>query len=355
MKTFFIIFFIVAAIVQFGCNQLSTGPEAVKDPRAYIWTVDTLAYPGSFQTFMRDIWGSSPKDVYVVGHNDRGFGKMFHYDGKGWKPVDLAFGAIDLSAIYGFGANDIWAVGERIYSNPNPPPNFLDSSLVIHFDGMKWQELKLNRGRVLSSVWGNSSRDLWFGGINGTLFHYGGVVAMRDSVPLPIPREADPFYNFYSITGRSASEAYMLLYAPPFKTGGDRYYVFSRQANAWTVMDSILYSRRTAVWMSPSGTLYAIGDGVYKRVGTTWQTMQLDALRSIGIFGIGDDNLFVVGRSGAALFGEVYHYNGRDWFQVESARLPKTPYYGVWTDGREAFVVGVTNDFPQKTIILHGK
>jgi hypothetical protein len=108
------------------------------------------------------------------------------------------------------------------------------------------------------------------------------------------------------------------------------------------------------MWMSSSGTLYAIGDGVFKQVGTIWQTMQLDALRSIDIFGIGDDNLFVVGRSGAEIFGEVYHYNGRDWFQIKSARLPKVFYLGIWTDGREAFVVGVTNDFPQKTIILHG-
>ncbi len=71
-------------IVAFACKKDSPEEppkEIPKDPRTYTWTVDTIAYPGSFQTTMRAIWGSAPNDVYVVGHNERGgLGKMFHYD-----------------------------------------------------------------------------------------------------------------------------------------------------------------------------------------------------------------------------------------------------------------------------------
>jgi len=101
-----------------GCKHVSE-PPVVKSPREYTWTIDTLAYPNSFQTSMRDIWGSSANDVYVVGHNDQAFGKMWHYDGSRWEPVRLHIlegGPLpnigSLSAIYGFSANDIWAVGE---------------------------------------------------------------------------------------------------------------------------------------------------------------------------------------------------------------------------------------------------
>lgn len=74
---------ILFLMLQMSCKEKIVGPE-FKDPRTYTWIIDTLAYPGSFQTSMQDIWGSSPNDVYVVGHNDRGFGKMFHFDGKQW-------------------------------------------------------------------------------------------------------------------------------------------------------------------------------------------------------------------------------------------------------------------------------
>jgi hypothetical protein len=84
----------ISAFTFIACEKSPTGPEPVKDPRTYTWTIDTLAYPGSFQTAMYDIWGNSPNDVYVVGHNDRAFRKMFHYDGSQWRPVDLALGLL---------------------------------------------------------------------------------------------------------------------------------------------------------------------------------------------------------------------------------------------------------------------
>ncbi|MGH2567772.1 MAG: hypothetical protein ACRDGA_05490, partial [Bacteroidota bacterium] len=111
--------FVAFVFLQFSCTDY--GIEPIKDPRSYTWTIDTLAYPGSFQTAMRDIWGSSPTNVYVVGHNSDGFGKMFHFDGQEWKPVGLnpieggtIEGPIDLSAIHGFSRDNIWVVGQRI-------------------------------------------------------------------------------------------------------------------------------------------------------------------------------------------------------------------------------------------------
>ncbi|MBI5217140.1 MAG: hypothetical protein HY960_15395, partial [Ignavibacteriae bacterium] len=151
-----VILLIILILVSFSCEEDETQPDETPKPgkRDYTWTVDTLAYPGSFQTLMQDIWASSPTDVYVVGHNDQNRGQMYHFNGVQWSPVKLLViegggvttGPIDLGAIYGFAANDIYAVGERIYQNPSPPPNFLDSSLIIHFDGRQWKEEVSQRG-----------------------------------------------------------------------------------------------------------------------------------------------------------------------------------------------------------------
>ncbi|MBI3788983.1 MAG: hypothetical protein HY276_12105 [Ignavibacteriales bacterium] len=68
------------------------------------------------------------------------------------------------------------------------------------------------------------------------------------------------------------------------------------------------------------------------------------------IAGTSDENIFVVGHRGTVL-----HYNGRDWYQFNQFATPDMVLWGVWTDGKEVFVVGFTASVPQKTLILHGK
>jgi len=346
-----------------GCNDRIVDPP-LKNPREYTWTIDTLAYPGSIQTLMYDVWASSPQDVYVVGHNERAGGRMWHYDGRAWTSVKLhileggPFTNIGtLSGVQGFRSNDIFVTGEKVYQNTNPPPNFLDSSLVLRYDGTRWQEVKFERQRVLQSIWGRNPNDIWFGGINGTLYHYDGVTMRKDSVPLLIPKDADPFYNFYSITGSHDGDVYMLLYAPYPRLGGERYYIFARHTGTWVTIDSVFSSYRKRLWMSPSGSLYAVGHGVYRRVGNSWQQLFGDELNTFGIAGSEDNNMFIVGagfRNGL-YYGVVHHYNGSAWFQFDNFLLPDVILYDVWTDGREVFAVGNTTRFPQVSIVVHGK
>ena len=108
MKYFIITIAFTLLFLSMCCKDEPTKPpdDTTKDPLTYTWTIDTLAYPGSMQTTMRDIWASSPTDVYVVGHNDQNRGLMYHYDGKSWSDVKLAasqggqiLGAMDLSAV----------------------------------------------------------------------------------------------------------------------------------------------------------------------------------------------------------------------------------------------------------------
>lgn len=341
--------------VLYGCNDKAVD-VAAKNPRNFVWTIDTLSYPGSSQTLMSCIWGSSPNDVYVGGHNERGYGKMYHFDGQKWRPVDLALGAIEIDDLFGFGSGNVWGVGDLTFANPNPPPNILDSSLAIRYDGKAWQGLNFVRQRQLVSIWGSAPNDIWMGGINGTLFHFDGTSVTKDSVPFFIPKDADPFYCFYSISGGPNSDAYILLYAPYQGRGGERYYTFHHQSSGWELIDSTFSSYRRKIWMSPSGSLFAIGGGVFKKAPAGWQNLQMAGLTSLGISGVSDSDIFVVGMSAAGgTLGEVYHYNGTDWYQFKNLELQNVEFMGVWTDGSEVFVVGWSLSSTQTTIILHGK
>ena len=87
---------VTIACMFFGlcCKDDPTKPpdEIIKKPREYTWTIDTLSYPGSMQTNMQDIWASSPANVYVVGRNERGYGKMYHFNDISWTDVKLSTG-----------------------------------------------------------------------------------------------------------------------------------------------------------------------------------------------------------------------------------------------------------------------
>jgi hypothetical protein len=69
---------------------------------------------------------------------------------------------VDLYGVFGFGANDVWAVGE--------------ASTVLHWNGDKWTRLSTpfdeawEKPRLLA-VWGSSPGDVWIAG-NGTLLHF---------------------------------------------------------------------------------------------------------------------------------------------------------------------------------------
>ena len=355
---------ISVVLLQLSCKDKGTEPPLpLKNPREYTWTIDTLAYPGSFQTAMRDIWGSSPTDVYVVGHNDRGFGKMFHYDGKEWKPVGLNYpieggaieGPIDLSAIYGFSKNDIWAVGKRIDINPNPPPHFLDSSLIIHFDGKQWRDQTILRGRSLWSISGSAPNDIWTCGTDGTLYHFDGNTWRRGSVVVSVP--TDGSFLLWDIQAKSPSEVYMIGNVTQNALARITTFFLMRKNGEWSLVDSFFTEPgriavkfgQNGLWVSPEGTLYSFGPHIFRWTGSSWVKVYetLDALKKMA--GTSERNMFAVG-----ILGKILHYNGIDWYEFKELRNPNAVYSSVWTDGKEVFVAGFFND-GSKTLILHGR
>lgn len=345
---------ISAVLVMSTCKD-DTPPEnnsPKPGKRNYVWMVDTLAYPGSFQTTMRDIWASSPTNVYVVGHNDRaGMGVMFHYDGQRWEPVRLLTregGTIqqgfDLAAIHGFSPNDIYAVGQFIYDNPNPPPNFLDSSLIIHFDGMQWREEQLPwRGRQLIGVGPTGATSVGAGGVNGISYvrEGGSWRAVQSDTTFWF---ADFAFDESGVFGT----AYFLRPALP-----EQNFFLRWSGSSWSVVDSFslgLVPPRFGGYalQNIKGTLYSVGLGVFRKDGTSWAKI-LDSSPEgmLGFYGTRREHLFAVGTSAS-----IFHFNGTDWHKYSEFETIGTLCSGVWCNESEVFVVAEDG---YKTFIYHGK
>ncbi len=340
--------------LQFSCKDKIVDPP-VKNPREYTWTVDTIAYPGSYQTAMRSIYATAPNNVYVVGHNDQpGPGTMFRYDGKSWKTTKFhqaeggqIVGALSLSSIYGFGQNNIWAVGHTSSYNPNPPPNFLFSSKIIQFDGVKWKEHSVSDGGMLQTVWGSSPNDLWAGG-GSTLFHYDGLKWTK--------QQMDPRDGFYHIHGLSSNEIYLLgiRTLDPLNPWQQYHVLLRYNGFSWSVIDSVsvmsyTYPFGVARLGSMSGTMYSLADGVYSLRGGVWKQELTTNSPLQCLYAYSSTNAFVVGQNSL-----IYHYDGQTWQQLMNIVDDGWWFTGVWNSEKEAFIVG-HDAGGYKTIVLHGK
>lgn len=340
---------IVSALffTQFGCKDKSVDspPPGSRNPREYSWTVDTLKYGLQIATY--DIFGISPKNVYSVGHCDFDGGIMWHFDGNQWSNVQLdpSLGFIDLGSVYAFAPSTVFAVGERLVSNQNPLPNFLDSSLAFVFDGSQWRSYKLS-AKGLHAVWGSSPNNVWAVGRDGAAFLFDGIQWA--------PKRIRDDISFTALSGSSSSDVYALGY----KLDNQPYdsiavYVFHFDGSAWTLRDSLLENTFppthsfgiSDVWALNSTEVYSVGYGVYKKAGVSWQKIFDDGSLFGGIRGSASDNVFAVG------YG-IYHYNGKDWFHYNQFQNQIIPIVSIWADGSEVFAVGTDGSI---SYVFHGK
>ncbi len=255
---------------QHGCksNPIESPP---KNPREYRWTIDTLSYPGSYQTLMRSIWGSSCRDVYVAGHNDGAYGKAYHFDGNSWSPIKLhtveggPFPNIGtFEDIWGWSSNDVCIVGDKSGTGSDYV------GFAIRFDGKQWRELTLPTTNELTSVWGESADDFWIGGMYGALYHFNGSSWQRDTVMNTVV-SSQQYSLVRRIAGRSSTLFALLGVAYP--RGEFRWYLLEHAQSRWALIDSLRGYTWFDLWMSRSGKLYRAVTGVEVREGNAWTVL----------------------------------------------------------------------------------
>lgn len=91
------------------------------------------------------VWGSSPKDVYVVTDAAGSDRAILHYDGEGWSGMQIPE-EIYVSDIWGRAPSDVYAVGRATGGEA--------LAIVLHYNGNVWQREGVPTGtHGLTSVW----------------------------------------------------------------------------------------------------------------------------------------------------------------------------------------------------------
>lgn len=251
------------------CTVCPTKPE-------FSWSIDTLR-PLPFQRFVpKQIWGSSPNDVWAVGFDEYLLGEMMHFDGTKWSRVSpnnqlaplVGSASMDFTGIYGFGKDNIYVVGYTFsFSDPTWVKGF-----VIHYNGVQWAPMPIDSSSSLYFVHGNSPINIWASGRRGNLFHFDGISWTRTTL--------DTSYDYGPIAALTNGVVFSIAEKYPHPNDGDSATTFvHRYLNtSWEKFDSvrvvnkggILQYRKfghSALWADEEGLLYSAGWGLYKLAG----------------------------------------------------------------------------------------
>lgn len=345
-----------------SCNSPTETPVQYKHPREMTWVADTIAYPGSGQTMMTSLWASSPNDVWISGHNDRSQGDMWHYNGTKWEEVDV-FKDVErspksFSKIFGVSSNDIWAVGDRLYSDPINSDNREFGTLIIQYNGTRWIEHKqTNKVRVLDLFCSNS-KEIWTCGDSGMVFNYNGNSWKSDKIKIPFLSGAE--FSLVSIAKHN-NKTFVLASIWDSGRRENSYYFIHGNLNNWTVVDSMILdgSNHTLKWgiyglhAASFGKLYSYGPGgIWEWNESNWfQVLNLNTSFK-GFYAFRENYAFALGD-----FNYVYFYDGNSWTQLMNfAQTEEIIYTDAWSNGKETFILGHTfGGWPQKTVIWRGK
>ncbi|MBX3212208.1 MAG: hypothetical protein KF850_09260 [Labilithrix sp.] len=120
------------------------------------------------------IWGSSPRDIWMIGER----GRIFHSDGfwggmVQWSQVNSNTYA-DLRGVWGTAADDVWVVGDRgtiRHFTPDPAGQ------------LRWAASDADTTHALHAVWASSATDVWAVGDEGTILHGDGSSWSRSRAP----------------------------------------------------------------------------------------------------------------------------------------------------------------------------
>ena len=140
------------------------------------------------------VHGSGPKDVWMVGEK----GRITHFDGTTFVEHVSAVTAT-LWGVYAASPTEAWAVGGTPNGGVGAP-----NDIVLRWDGGSWSPITLPGaplGRTLYKIWGSGADDLYAVGEKGTIWHATlGAWSLVDPAPVP--------GKLLTVAGCSATEVY---------------------------------------------------------------------------------------------------------------------------------------------------
>ncbi|MBN2105909.1 MAG: DUF1566 domain-containing protein [Deltaproteobacteria bacterium] len=261
----------------------------------------------------------------------------------GWETMSSGTTA-NLNSIYGFGGNDIYAVGA--------------SGLILHFDGSSWSTQPSGTTWNLNDVYGPSAGNVYaVGDYRGIFRNTGSGWSKANSQSLNYPLYAiggpDPsngkinafgknntiwvffvpqYYNIVNGTDSSFSsqeqhEHSNDLYGSWTLPNGDQVVTGSKGILGYMVKDDFWGHRNIDTWKSPvsstlrgiwgidADNLFAVGDGgiiLRRQNGGNWAKMTSPTTQNLrSVWGTDMNNVYAVGAAGTLL-----KFNGTSWSTI---------------------------------------
>jgi hypothetical protein len=122
MKFLTLVFFVSTALLLLNnCDSTEPVDELKPGRRDYTWTLDTIPVANSV---MKDMWGSSPTDIWICGDGFDRRQSLWHYDGTNFTPYNEYI--LSATSFCGFAQNNIWMS--------------TSTGWLYHFDGLEWKK-----------------------------------------------------------------------------------------------------------------------------------------------------------------------------------------------------------------------
>lgn len=265
--------------------------DAGEEPQILEWT---QAFAAEEIGWLMNVWGPAPDNLYAVGGAPTA-GRVMHFDGQGWAPIDLELDVPLLNWTYGFGSDDITIVG--------------NGGTIIHWNGTDWTLQETPTTEDLWGIWGASPDDLWAVGGRGrepgqeTILHYDGDT--WTNAPMPDIVRAG-VHAFFKIWGTSADNIYIV---------GQNGVVLHYDGSQWTEEFAGANDDLISLWGTGPDRIVAVGgrgSGIVSVWnGQEWTTRSLAPLPGLnGVWMNSDGTAYAVGQIGVTvvLNGDTLEY-----------------------------------------------
>jgi hypothetical protein len=338
-NSLWVLAFMLLALLNVNCkkeNSVSVNPEADTTSHNFTWQVDTI---GVWQCFLENIWGTDINNVYAVGFVNFSLNpyiatNIIHWDGVSWKRIDYLEGT--LCGIYGFGENDIWAVG--FYS-----VDMNAYSLIAHWDGKTWTTWKFSQYNQLLAIWGSSSTNLFAVGWNGVILHYDGNTWTKQN--------SGTNFALRDIWGFDRKH----IYAVGDHESTGEGVVLQYDGLSWQTIvkgginpdSTTLYGGFVSAWGYSADKLYLVDALCYEGKAGNWKLSNIPYNAPIEnmtglsmmncVRGTATNNVFICGDREL-----IIHWNGSSWhiYNQFYSKANQSSLRKIWMKDKSVFIIG---------------
>ncbi len=247
---------------------------------------------------VRDIWGSSPGDIFIAGE----FG-IYNGSGSTWQHM---LAGESLRSIWGFSSSDVYAVGE--------------GGMITHYDGTSWTAMDSGTTTRLNAVWGPDPSRLYAVGDKGIILLYEKDKAAWKQLASPTEENLWSVWGD-AVLGESGQYAYD-IYAV-----GDNGVILYSSGWAWVEMASPTAEDLFAIWGCACNHIFAAGsNGLLMRYDCeSWQRIPSGTREDLqGIWNMNEEQVFVVGTGGI-----IIGYDGRWTYRIMDSGTTRS-MHNIW-------------------------